>query len=125
MLADGLRATGYAGKPKRYFCEALHARYGAQHHLDSEADYARYLGEIVRAAATRNGVFGCKLMGWDLLPFVGRLRRGAGSRFVGRRRAFVDAKGAAALEVHLHPPARSAAAGDLESARAAKRHVAI
>ncbi len=75
MLSDGLRATGKAGKPKQYFCEKLEARYGAQYQLDPAADYADYVRRVVLAAATPNHVFGCKLMGWDLQPFLARLRR--------------------------------------------------
>jgi LPS sulfotransferase NodH len=74
LLSEGLRATGRAGKPNQFFSPKLETKYGQPHGLDPVSDYAGYVRGIVRAAATPNAVFGCKLMGWDLPRFLTRLR---------------------------------------------------
>ncbi|MEP6709396.1 MAG: Stf0 family sulfotransferase [Verrucomicrobiota bacterium] len=73
LLSDGLRATGKAGRPKQFFCEKLESGYGEKHGFDPVRDYAGYVRGIVESTASRNGVFGFRLMGWDLQPFVRRL----------------------------------------------------
>ena len=74
LLSDGLRASRRAGRPKRFFYEQLEERYGDQYGLDPVRDYADYVRGIIAAVSTPNGVFGFKLMGWDVKRLVARLR---------------------------------------------------
>jgi LPS sulfotransferase NodH len=74
LLTDGLRATRCAGMPHQFFLPKSEARYGAEFGLDPDADYSRYVRGIVNAKATRNEVFGFKLMSWYLDDFLTRLR---------------------------------------------------
>src|SRR2546423_3341062 len=78
LLCDGLRETGQAGRPKQFFCEKLEANYGQRYGFDPAHDYADYVRGIVQTTASRNGVFGFRLMGWDLRSFVRRLRNSGG-----------------------------------------------
>lgn len=77
LLTDGLHATRRAGVPKQFFLAKFEPRYGADHGLDPDRDYAAYVRGIVNAKATSNEVFGFKLMSWYLDDFLIRLR-GAG-----------------------------------------------
>jgi len=81
LLCDGLRETGQAGRPKQFFCDKLETKYGERSGFDPAHDYAGYVRGIVQTTASRNGVFGFRLMGWDLHSFVRRLRdcRGFGA----------------------------------------------
>src|SRR3989454_2055430 len=74
LLTDGLRATRRAGMPKQFFLPKFEARYGADLGLDPTADYPGYVRGIVNSKATRNEVFGFKLMSWYLDDFLTRLR---------------------------------------------------
>ena len=75
LLADGLRDTRRAGRPKRFFCEQLEQKFGDQYGLDPVHDYAAYVRGITAAVSTPNAVFGFKLMGWDVKRLVARLRQ--------------------------------------------------
>ena len=74
LLTDGLRATRQAGMPKQFFLPKSEGRYGAELGLDPNADYSGYVRGIVKTKATRNEVFGFKLMSWYLDDFLARLR---------------------------------------------------
>jgi LPS sulfotransferase NodH len=74
LLTDGLRATRRAGMPKQFFLPKSEGRYGAELGLDPDADYPGYVRAIVNRKATRNEVFGFKLMSWYLDDFLSRLR---------------------------------------------------
>jgi LPS sulfotransferase NodH len=74
LLADGLRATRQAGRPEQYFNEELEKKFAAKYRLDADEDYAGYVRGIIAATAGANGVFGFRLMAWDLERFVSKLR---------------------------------------------------
>jgi LPS sulfotransferase NodH len=74
LLTDGLRATRQAGMPKQFFLPKSEGHYGAELGVDPNTDYPSYVRGIVRAKATRNEVFGFKLMSWYLNDFLIRLR---------------------------------------------------
>jgi len=67
--------------PKQFFLPKAESRYAAELGIDPVADYAGYVRAIVNTKATRNEVFGFKLMSWYLEDFLARLRtpRGFGN----------------------------------------------
>jgi len=75
LLADGLRATRNAGRPKRFFYEQMEEKYGQRYGLDPGLDYAGYVRGIIAAASTANAVFGFKLMVLDVERLVTKLRQ--------------------------------------------------
>src|SRR5207237_3348126 len=75
LLCDGLRATRKAGRPQRFFYPRVEERYGRKYGLEPARDYPRYVHGIVNATASSNGLFGYKLMGWDLASFISSLRQ--------------------------------------------------
>jgi trehalose 2-sulfotransferase len=74
LLTDGLHATRRAGRPKQFFLRASVAHFAALHRLTSAGDFAAYVRDITKAAATSNEAFGFKLMSWYLDDFLARLR---------------------------------------------------
>ena len=74
LLTDGLRDTRRAGMPKQFFLPKAESRYSSELGIDPVADYAAYVRAIVNTKATRNEVFGFKLMSWYLEDFLSRLR---------------------------------------------------
>lgn len=74
LLTDGLRDTRRAGMPKQFFLPKAESRYSSELGIDPIADYAAYVCAIVNTKATRNEVFGFKLMSWYLEDFLSRLR---------------------------------------------------
>ena len=74
LLTDGLRDTRRAGMPKQFFLPKAESRYSSELGIDPVADYAAYVCAIVNTKATRNEVFGFKLMSWYLEDFLSRLR---------------------------------------------------
>jgi LPS sulfotransferase NodH len=78
LLTDGLRDTRRAGMPKQFFLPKAEARYATELGIDAAADYAAYVQGIVKTKATRNEVFGFKLMSWYLDDFLARLREAHG-----------------------------------------------
>src|SRR5207244_248621 len=66
LLTDGLRDTRRAGMPKQFFLPKAESAYGADLGIDPAADYAAYVRCIVNTKATRNEIFGFKLMSWYL-----------------------------------------------------------
>ncbi len=74
LLCDGLRSTRRAGRPRRFFHEPLEKRNGDKHGLNPIDDYAGYVRGIVAATATQNGVFGFKIMAWDVARLIAKLR---------------------------------------------------
>ena len=78
LLTDGLRDTRRAGMPKQFFLPKAESRYSSELGIDPVADYAAYVCAIVNTKATRNEVFGFKLMSWYLEDFLARLREAHG-----------------------------------------------
>jgi LPS sulfotransferase NodH len=78
LLTDGLRDTRRAGMPKQFFLPKAESGYAAELRIDPVADYAGYVRGIVNSKATRNEVFGFKLMSWYLDDFLARLREAHG-----------------------------------------------
>ena len=60
--------------PKQFFLPKAESRYSSELGIDPIADYAAYVCAIVNTKATRNEVFGFKLMSWYLEDFLSRLR---------------------------------------------------
>ena len=60
--------------PKQFFLPKAESRYSSELGIDPVADYAAYVRAIVNTKATRNEVFGFKLMSWYLEDFLSRLR---------------------------------------------------
>ena len=60
--------------PKQFFLPKAESRYSSELGIDPVADYAAYVCAIVNTKATRNEVFGFKLMSWYLEDFLSRLR---------------------------------------------------
>jgi LPS sulfotransferase NodH len=73
LLADGLVQVHRAGRPGQYFLPQNEERTAHDHGID-KANFAAYIRGIVSAAATANGVFGFKIMGWYLEKFLARIR---------------------------------------------------
>src|SRR5437868_1286847 len=78
LLTDGLHATRRAGRPNQFFCELFEDTYARKYRLDPQRDYASYVNGIIEATSTSNRVFGFKLMGWYLEPFIDKLNRAFG-----------------------------------------------
>ena len=74
LLGDGLADTHVAGRPKQYFLPEFEERYSARYGVDAKNDYAGYVRRVVAETATRNDVFGFKLMSFYLDEFLRRLR---------------------------------------------------
>lgn len=64
--------------PKQFFLPKSESRYGAELGVDPTSDYAAYVRGIVNTKATRNEIFGFKLMSWYLGDFLSRLRESRG-----------------------------------------------
>lgn len=74
LLADGLVQVRRGGRPGQYFLPQNEARTAHDHGIDPKANFVAYIRAIVSAAATANGVFGFKIMGWYLEKFLARIR---------------------------------------------------
>jgi len=74
LLADGLVQVRRGGRPGQYFLPQNEGRTAHDHGIDPKASFAVYIRGIVSAAATANGVFGFKIMGWYLEKFLARIR---------------------------------------------------
>jgi len=70
LLTDALTGTGIAGAPEEYFLKATHGDDFLKRRFGVRED-AEYIGRLIAATATPNGVFGFKLFWgqWDgLVP---------------------------------------------------------
>jgi trehalose 2-sulfotransferase len=74
LLADGLVQVRRAGRPGQYFLPQNEERTALDHDIDPSASFASYIRRLVSAAASANGIFGFKIMGWYLEQFVARVR---------------------------------------------------
>jgi len=74
LLADGLVQIRRAGRLGQYFLPQNEGRTAHDHGIDPKANFAAYIRGIVSAAATANGVFGFKIMGWYVEKFLARIR---------------------------------------------------
>ncbi|HET9418395.1 MAG TPA: Stf0 family sulfotransferase [Chthoniobacterales bacterium] len=74
LLADGLVQVRRAGRPGQYFLPQNEVRTALDHGIDPNASFASYIRALVSVAASANGVFGFKIMGWYLEKFVTRMR---------------------------------------------------
>lgn len=72
LLCEVFRRTGLAGHPEEFFqpqaARTLAGRWGC-------ADPAGYLAELFDRTVTPNGVFGAKIMAWNVEDLLGWLRR--------------------------------------------------
>jgi len=75
LLSDGLRDTGRAGRPNQFFLPSAEPNFRAAHRFAPDVNFADYVRGIVAKSATSNEVFGFKLMGFHLNPFLARLRQ--------------------------------------------------
>jgi len=74
LLADGLVQVRRAGRPGQYFLPQNEARTALDHGIDLRTNFAAYIRTLISAAASANGVFGFKIMGWYFEKFLARLR---------------------------------------------------
>jgi trehalose 2-sulfotransferase len=74
LLADGLVQVRRAGRPGQYFLPQNEERTKLDHGIDAGGSFAAYIRALVSAAASANGVFGFKIMGWYLEQFLARVR---------------------------------------------------
>ena len=74
LLADGLVQVRRAGRPGQYFLPQNEERTRVDHGIDRQASFAVYVRGLVALAASANGVFGFKIMGWYLERFLARVR---------------------------------------------------
>jgi LPS sulfotransferase NodH len=78
LLADGLVQVRRAGRPGQYFLPQNEERTALDHGINPNAGFASYIRAIVPAAASANGIFGFKMMGWYLETFLARVRETGG-----------------------------------------------
>lgn len=71
LLCDALALTGIAGRPQECFHSARFRDFPAQ---PDHAAYAAYFEQIARECTTSNGVFGAKVLWWQLKDLVLKLR---------------------------------------------------
>ena len=74
LLAGGLIQVRRAGRPGQYFLPQNEARTALDHGIDPNTSFAGYIRALVSVAASANGIFGFKIMGWYLEKFVARVR---------------------------------------------------
>jgi LPS sulfotransferase NodH len=75
LLADVLIGTGIAGRPRSYFNRAAHFSPSYQRILGSAKDDDGYLGRVIAAATTPNGVFAAKVHWEHFLNLVAKVDR--------------------------------------------------
>lgn len=61
LLAEGMRATGVAGRPEEYFNPTLRPLYLRDLHLAPDAPASTVLTRMLDAGTTGNGIFGAKV----------------------------------------------------------------
>jgi LPS sulfotransferase NodH len=74
LFADGLVQVRRAGRPGQYFLPQNEEPTALDHGIDPHASFAAYVRALISAAASANGVFGFKIMGWYLEQFLARIR---------------------------------------------------
>ena len=72
LLCEVLENTGLAGRPEEYFLPKNEQDW---QELWGTSTYKEYLAEVFKRATTFNGVFGAKLMWYDLNPLVSKVRQ--------------------------------------------------
>lgn len=80
LLAEGLRATGVAGRPEEYFNPTLTPLYRRDLHLPDDAPAEQLLARVLEAGTTDNGVFGAKVHRLQYAALLALLRDATGDR---------------------------------------------
>jgi LPS sulfotransferase NodH len=75
LLGNALIGTGIAGRPRSYFNRVAHYNPKMQKILGNAKDDDNYLGKVMVAATTSNGVFGAKVHWQHFLNLVTRVER--------------------------------------------------
>jgi LPS sulfotransferase NodH len=75
LLGDALIDTGIAGRPRSYFNRVAHYNPKMQRVLGNAKDDDSYLGKVVAAATTPNGVFGAKVHWEHFLNLIAKAER--------------------------------------------------
>jgi LPS sulfotransferase NodH len=75
LLGNALIGTEIAGGPRSYFNRAAHFNPRIQRILGSAKDDDRYLGRVIAAATTPNGVFGAKVHWEHFLNLIAKTER--------------------------------------------------
>jgi LPS sulfotransferase NodH/glycosyltransferase involved in cell wall biosynthesis len=79
LLAEGLRATGVAGRPEEYFWPAMRPLYLTDWGLPESTSPLEFLDRVIDEGTTENGVFGAKVHSVQLADMIKVLRDATGS----------------------------------------------
>src|SRR5690349_415976 len=78
LVAEGLRATGVAGRPEEYFNPTLRTLYLRDFKLPEHTTAEALLERMVRGGTTANGVFGAKIHRLNYAAMLDLLRQATG-----------------------------------------------
>jgi LPS sulfotransferase NodH len=75
LLAEALQGTNLAGRVREYFAPGNQKSWSEQWGIENTANYSAFLEKAIEAGTTSNGVFGAKLLGYQLESFLSKLRQ--------------------------------------------------
>jgi trehalose 2-sulfotransferase len=74
LLAEGLEAVGFAGRPREWFAPEQTKAFAEQWMLSFPIQFSVFLSAAIAAGTTKNGVFGAKVHWYQMEDLLGRLR---------------------------------------------------